>query len=228
MARGDVPYEKNLTAASAFPKSFPRHYQLNDSPAVFIVAERRSPATVVVVAKMIVHGPSVMRIVIAYEDYAAGVQAVNMSQRLAGQFESEVEVDRELWSFKALSDPELLKKASVEATSAQMLVVAGKKVPRVVQEWIQGWAERRTDSPAAVVLLSEAEIQTQEDPESMEQLRRKLAKMDVDLFCAPPRGSEIRSFAPWGLDPDSQNDFELPPDFIVPHPEDRPQPRESL
>lgn len=153
------------------------------------------------------HGSSVLRIVIAYENYATGVHAMSMSQRLAGQFESEVEVDRELWSFKALSDPELLHRASTAASSADMLIVAGTKIPPLVQQWIQGWAERRVDAPAAVVLLPGAE--TPGDLASLRQLRDKLRKTDVEVFCREV--SDARACSPWGLEPDARDNQEPQP-----------------
>lgn len=97
-----------------------------------------------------------IRIVIAYDNYADGIRAWELSERLASRFREDFGVDRDLWKFDLLRDPNpQVRLASLVAVShADLVVIAAggfENLPLEVQAWIESWPRRKVGAWAALV-----------------------------------------------------------------------------
>jgi len=97
-----------------------------------------------------------LRIVIAYDSYADGIRAWELSERLASRFRDDCGVERDLWKFDSLRDPSAqMRQASLAAIrQADLVMIAAgglEDLPADVQAWIESWPPRRGRPWAALV-----------------------------------------------------------------------------
>lgn len=154
------------------------------------------------------HGRPVLKIVIAYEDYPAGLRAFATAARVASQSASYFQVDDNLWNFKSLSDPVLRERATMAAARADMLVVSGHEVPLAVRTWIESWAESKTNVAAALVLLPTSNNPA-EQLGMISDLREVTRARGIDFFCQAPSPDNLPQETvcpPWGFEPERPSD----------------------
>ncbi len=135
----------------------------------------------------------VLKIVIAYEDLANGIEATAMLSRLAAQLETEFQIksdawqiDNSVWKFELLRDPELRKQAAAEAVAADMIIlsVCNARLPASVSDWIESVLPMKEGRPAALVALFDGENDTSGEPPRPEAYLRRLAEQNgLDFFC---------------------------------------------
>lgn len=98
----------------------------------------------------------VFRVVMAYDDFAAGKRAMDTCNFLVSQFEGEIELRSSMWKFDVLRSTKLSQIAADEAVEADVIIVANAKdggLPEEVKEWVNGWVERKRGPAAALVAL---------------------------------------------------------------------------
>lgn len=79
-------------------------------------------------------------VVIAYEDFEAGKQAMTTYDFLARHLGSECRCFNQMWKFEVLGIPKLREMAASDAMSADMLIIAcgkSKELPAAVKQWLE-------------------------------------------------------------------------------------------
>ena len=98
-----------------------------------------------------------LNVVMAYEDFVTGIDAVRTLSRLAQRTGHLDEFGTQnVWNFQTLADPTLRNIAAAEATKADMVVIAAHgpgHPPITVMHWIELWLGQRGTSRAALVAL---------------------------------------------------------------------------
>jgi hypothetical protein len=150
------------------------------------------------------------KIVIAYENLAAGLRAKEMTERLAAQLESELEVKSDLWKFEMLDHPQLRGHAATAAAAADMVVVStgrSDELPAHVQTWIDDWLPLKKGGVTALVALVDPATESPGKPSRLCAYLRQVAEEGgMDFFSQPAvsrRGRWDDSFAtlqPWAKD----------------------------
>ena len=96
-------------------------------------------------------------VVVAYEDYATGIDTVRTLTRLAERTCHSHEFGtHNVWNFQILATPAQRNIAAGKAASADMVIVAAhgsRRLPIFVMHWIELWLSQRGRSSAALVAL---------------------------------------------------------------------------
>ena len=137
---------------------------------------------------------SVLKVVIAHEDLNTCGEALAVLSRLAAQLESEFQIesdvwqmDRSIWDFEMLRDPELRKQAVTDAADADMIIlsVCDSELPVSVQAWLESALLMKDGRPAALVALLAPAVAASGRPSRPEAALRRLAgKYGLDFFCS--------------------------------------------
>lgn len=138
-------------------------------------------------------GSPEFRIVIIYEDAAAGRQARQFSDRLLREAWEDCVGVRNLWTFDVLGIREVRNAAASAAAAADLVIVAaagGRELSPEVEDWLELWAWLidRAD-PAVVALVQQA------DGRAVRNIRARLrliAKRKGLEFFAPTAGEPDR------------------------------------
>ena len=73
----------------------------------------------------------VFKIVIAYENFAAGIRAKKMLERLTSELQPDFQINSDVWKFEMLGHRRLREQATTEASEADMIVVSARgEAPR--------------------------------------------------------------------------------------------------
>jgi len=143
-----------------------------------------------------------LRILIAYDSYADGLRAWELSERLASRFRRDFGVDRDLWKFDLLRDPNpQVRQASLAAVSeAELVMVAAgglEDLPVGVQDWIENWPPRQCNAWAALVASVGPEAQSFAEPSPLSAYLRQRAEVTgMEFFSnAESRPMTFESFS---------------------------------
>jgi hypothetical protein len=130
------------------------------------------------------------RIVIAYEDFDTGLRAKEMLARLSNELNPEFEVQRDVWKFELLGHSPLRKQAALEASAADMILIAARaetELPEHVKSWIEEWAAQRDGRVAALVALLDQEeaepVLPGQAPALCAFLQQTAEAAGMDFFC---------------------------------------------
>jgi hypothetical protein len=127
------------------------------------------------------------KIVVAYEDFDAGLRAKEMLERLSQQLIPEFEVSRDVWKFELLGHPQLRKQAAREASEADMILIAARAESELlphVTSWIDEWASNRNGRVAALVALLDQEQENENElPPLCALLQQTAERAGMDFFC---------------------------------------------
>ncbi len=126
------------------------------------------------------------RIVTRYEDFAAGVRAIQMLERLTAQLRSEFQLLGSVWKFALLDNPHLREQAANEAAAADMIVISTSagQLPVRVKDWIETWLPRKRGTGTTLVaLLSKEPLGAGEPPPVWVYLRDVAKEANMDFFC---------------------------------------------
>jgi len=98
-------------------------------------------------------GP-IFNVVIAYEDFESGKQAMKTYDFLAQNLGAECHLTNQMWKFDVLSIGKLREVAVKDAALADIIILAcrGDVLPAYVKDWIESWVEQ-TGHPLALVAL---------------------------------------------------------------------------
>ena len=101
-------------------------------------------------------GDATLRVVLLYENRAAGQRAMRLLDWLDERIGEQMELQPQLWRFDLLKDPEWRALAQADAANAQLIVVAtcsDADLPGAVKSWLTDWAARSIPGEAALVAL---------------------------------------------------------------------------
>jgi hypothetical protein len=101
---------------------------------------------------------SIVRTLIAYEDFRMGQWAKGLFDRLQGQLDPGCFLSVMLWKFDVLRFNQLRDIATEDAAEAQLIVIAARNkgdLPGFVKAWIREWLPRKNTRSCALVALLE-------------------------------------------------------------------------
>ena len=129
----------------------------------------------------------VLEIVIVYEDFAAGVRAKRILDRLGAALKPAIEINTGLWKFELLDDPQLREHAASEASKADMIVVSARgdsDLPTAVKNWVERWLAQKGGGLAALVALLDHPPQTDDSSwPAYAYLLQVAGEGKMDFFC---------------------------------------------
>ena len=141
------------------------------------------------------------RVVIAYEDLAMGLQAMNAFasiSRVSGIGRAELS----LWRFDLLDHHRWRMRASDQAEQADVVIVALRRdhsLPIHVHSWVEHWGGRRKhpEGALAVVFDSSASQRVASQCEAAVDLQKIAAAAGLDFICELPMGNGEGMAAEW-------------------------------
>jgi hypothetical protein len=157
----------------------------------------------------------VFRVVIAYDDFAAGKRAMDTCNFLVSQFAGEIELKSSMWKFDVLRSTNLNQLAVDDAVEADVIIVANGResgLPEEVKGWVNTWVPRKHDPAAALVaLLDFTGDDTRESAMAHAFLEGAAATAKIDFlvqeirssgeYMPPLAGSSLRDWPPAPIDP---------------------------
>ena len=96
------------------------------------------------------------RVLIVYDDAAAGRCGMESYQRLLSQFGQEFDFQIRLWSFEILQGTGLNELAARDAIEADAIILAthfGDELPAGIKRWMEGWIPQKRGRKAAMIAL---------------------------------------------------------------------------
>jgi len=100
--------------------------------------------------------------VVVYEDVPERNQVFRLYDRLADQFNHDLEFAFEWWRCKYLTDPDMAREAAEAASKADLILFSFHRlaeVPLEAKAWIERWLLKREPSAGALVVVqSSAEV----------------------------------------------------------------------
>jgi hypothetical protein len=95
-----------------------------------------------------------MKVLVAYEDFAAGTRAMAMLKRVDSQCDRPGQLIHRMWRFDVLADADFFDLAVREALGSDIIVIAtreGKSLPQKILDWIARWLLMKDSRPLALV-----------------------------------------------------------------------------
>jgi len=129
-----------------------------------------------------------LRVVIAYDDLAAGKRAMRVMTDLAKSLGDNLKFEPLPWSFDLLTDVDWREVAASDAVNADILIIAmssAHPLPTSVGRWAEDAIDRKRGTTAAVVALFGSE----ENPDGADSLR-------VEAIQTAARQAGLDFFAP--------------------------------
>lgn len=97
-----------------------------------------------------------LRVVIAYDDLAAGKHAMRVMTSLGKNFGDDIQFEPLPWSFDLLADVDWRAVAASDAVNADILIIAtsdAQPLPPAIGRWAEDAIHRKQGTAAAVVAL---------------------------------------------------------------------------
>jgi hypothetical protein len=129
----------------------------------------------------------IVRILIAYEDYATGLRARQVYERLAREFAEHCDFEQTLWRIDVLSVPQLGEVAADEAVGADMLLISLHKqeeLTDVFKDWCEKWVDRDVKLDTAMVVVFDPDTGGQGGDSPAQEYLRCLANRAGMSFIA--------------------------------------------
>ncbi len=128
-----------------------------------------------------------LKIVSAYEDFAANLRARELLDRLALGLKGEFKISHDSWKFELLGHPQLREYAAADAAGAALIIVSADgevDLPAFVKDWVSSCIQPKRSVPAALVaLLSREEDVHSTPPPACTDLRQLAEHAQLDFFC---------------------------------------------
>lgn len=99
----------------------------------------------------------IFRIVMIYEDMAAGRTAEHFVNSLIREFNDGCDCFQDLWNFKVLAIPEIAGLAAIAAANADVVIVSissGGALNSTVKGWIESWVRLVEREDLALIVIS--------------------------------------------------------------------------
>ena len=132
-----------------------------------------------------------LRVVIAYNDVAAGKRAMRVLADLGKGLGEDIEFHPLPWSFDLLADMNWREVAAHDAVKADILIIATSStnpLPSAVERWAKATISQKRGTAAAVVAL----FASDENPDGagssrLEAIRTAARQAGLDFFAPAPR-----------------------------------------
>lgn len=102
------------------------------------------------------------KVVVAFEDNSASVNAMKTCEYVISQLGGDVEVRRKVVNFDRPRNPRILAAAARDAAAADMVIVSTRgesQLPSEMEKWMQDWSgHRSTDEGALVAIVNSGGI----------------------------------------------------------------------
>lgn len=135
-----------------------------------------------------------LRVLIAYNDLAAGKRAMRVMISLGKGLGDDLELEPLPWSFELLQDADWRQVATRDAVNADMVIVAtsdSRPLPPAVKRWVENIVGRKRGLDAAVVaLFGPAEKPDEIDSSRLGFIQSAARRAGLDFF-APRSGHEL-------------------------------------
>jgi hypothetical protein len=126
-------------------------------------------------------------VVIAYEDFETGKHAKETYDFLAENLGNECQLTNQMWKFDVLGIPKLREIAVRDATTADIIIVAGHggPLPEPVTRWVESWIMEGTRALALVALLDQSENQFRDSLTVRQYLANAASHANLEFFVQP-------------------------------------------
>ena len=130
--------------------------------------------------------PSVLDVLIIYEDLGTALRAKHSLDRLPTQAGTGPRLNTKLWKVDLLREPLLREQAAIEAIGVDVIILSihgRSELPVAVREWLHRWLDRKEKRPYAFCVLLDPELagRWQESPVAA-QVKVVGEVSGVDLF----------------------------------------------
>lgn len=135
-----------------------------------------------------------VRVVIAYHDLAAGLQAMRVLAGLARGFGEDLEFEPLPWSFDLLDDQNWSEVAASDVIQADILIIATsgpRPLPPAVVQWAEAAIRQKQGTAAAVVALFSSEEKDNEPGSSRFAAIQAAARQAGLAFFTPTPHHEV-------------------------------------
>ena len=127
-------------------------------------------------------------VVIAYEDFAAGLHAQETCDFLARNLERELTLDSQMWKFDVLGNPKLREMATRDAAEADLIMISTHgdgDLPQEVKDWIDEWTGQLSSAIALVKLTDRNPCCHPDDDVIRSYLQSVAQRAGMDFFAQP-------------------------------------------
>jgi len=167
---------------------------------------------------------SVIRLVLAYEDFEAGKRAQRACQQLAPPASPDTAVNLDSWKFDLLKLPSMRTMAAQAVAGSDLVILAphdGETLPCFVLEWIRLTLRHSATRPKGLLLLMGLDPEDQEPLLATKHpLKELAARSGIPFWClhpeAPNDAWEEPGYAPGELERVAQAIFPRYPAAAVP------------
>jgi hypothetical protein len=132
-----------------------------------------------------------VRVVIAYNDLAAGKRAMHVMANLGEGLGSDIAFRPIPWSFELLADPDWGAAAARDAASVDILILATsdtQPLPAAVARWVEAAIGRMRGTAAAVIaLFGPTENPDGPDSRRLQAIQAAALGAGLDFFAPSPR-----------------------------------------
>lgn len=136
-------------------------------------------------------GKQPLRVVIAYDDAAAGKRAMRTMGNLTKGLADEIKLQPLPWRFDLLADTDWFRVAASDAVNADILIIAtssAKPLPDAVGRWVEDAISQKRGTSAAVVALFGPEENPDELGSSrLHGIQTAAERAGLDFFAPGPR-----------------------------------------
>ncbi len=131
-------------------------------------------------------GPLKLDVLVAYEDFGAGLRVRQALDQTVQGLAVEADLHVNLWKFDLLREPAVYQQALNEAGGADIVFVSAHgrdPLPLSVRSWLQQWLEHKRCEPCALVVSLDADAgNTPIGMEMLKALRVAARPAGVDVF----------------------------------------------
>jgi hypothetical protein len=124
-------------------------------------------------------------VVIAYEDFAAGIHAKETYDYLAGQLGREYQFNNQMWKFDILGNTKMREMAVADAEVADLIIISTHgtgELPAPAKSWIDEWAKHKGHAMALVNLVDQPSGEAVEPAPLKSYLQDVATKAKIDFF----------------------------------------------
>jgi hypothetical protein len=127
-------------------------------------------------------------VVIAYEDFAAGIHAKETYDYLAGQLGREYQFNNQMWKFDILGNTKMREMAVADAEVADLIIISthgSGELPAPARMWIDEWVQHKGHAMALVNLVDQPSNGAAEPAPLNSYLQNIASKAKMDFFSQP-------------------------------------------